>query len=240
MTPRIRCDRCKRPLGASCICSALPPAPVALSTRVLILQHPREARKAIATVPLIPLCLRDVEVVRARVPWCRGQEPLPQPEELSFLEQSVHDGYEPLLLFPAPEAVVLDTVDVSNSRPLQGGEGGGKVLLVLIDGTWSQAQNLMRNSPGLAAACTLVMFDGEQHAIIGELRREPQQHCMSTLEACARALRIVEPTAEAEAAACYMECALQAMVDGQLRHRTESRMVHDAVTDEGNVQWSTA
>lgn len=220
-TPRTTCGRCKRPAGASCICAVLPPTPIALSTRVLILQHPREAKKAIASVPLISLCLKDVTVMRANVPWLRGSEPLPRPE---FFQRSLHDGYKPLLLYPAPDALVMEE-NLSEAPPSsKWADRQPKTLLVLIDGTWSQAQNLMRHSPGLAAACQRAMFAGDQDAIISHLRREPQQHCTSTLEACARALRIVEPTAEAAAAACSMERALQAMVDGQLRHRELARI----------------
>ena len=219
-TPRILCGRCKRPAGDACICASLPAAPIAVSTRVLVIQHPREARKAIASVPIIPLCVQQVDVVRAAVPWLRGhEEPLPRPADLDFFQRSIREGYEPLLLFPGREALALDSKDTIDRWSAQ----HGKVLLVLIDGTWSQAQNMMRHSPGLAAACTHVMFESDQQPIIGKLRREPQQHCMSTLEACARALRLVEPTAEAEAAAGYMERTLQAMVDGQLQHVMRSR-----------------
>ena len=91
-----------------------------------------------------------------------------------------------------------------------------KKLLVLIDGTWTQARHMHRWSPSLAAACKQVMFESDAASIIDALRREPEKHCTSTLEAFARALRLVEPTERAEQAASYMEGALSAVVQKQL------------------------
>ena len=71
----------------------------------------------------------------------------------------------------------------------------------------------------MAAACTHVKFEAEREAIIGALRREPERHCTSTLEACARMLRVVEPTPQAEAAAAHMEATLRAMVEAQNQFR---------------------
>ena len=46
---------------------------------------------------------------------------------------------------------------------------------------------------------------------------------LSTLEACANALRILEPTADGERAAACMKSALGAMVDGQLQSAARAR-----------------
>lgn len=69
-------------------------------------------------------------------------------------------------------------------------------MLFLVDGTWSQAKGLVRHNPALLDATTQVMFaeGGGDEAIINAIRREPAGHCMSTLEACVKALRIIEPT----------------------------------------------
>ena len=213
---RVICGRCARP-AATCVCDALPPAPIALTTRVLVLQHPREAKKAIGSVHLLPLCLEHVEIVEAAVPWTRGSEPLHAPSQLEWLQRSIREGYEPLLLFPSKDAIALDEPPPPRPPPpqQQPKTKNKKVLLVMIDGTWSQARHLLRHSPAMAAACTHVKFEAEREAIIGALRREPERHCTSTLEACARMLRVVEPTAQTEAAAAHMEAALSAMVEAQ-------------------------
>ena len=225
-TPRILCGRCGR-AGTTCVCSALPESPIATSTRVLILQHPREARKRICSVPLIPLCLREVEVVRATVPWVSGNEPLQNLADIAIARRSLEEGYEPLLLFPGPSAIALDAANAiempSWSNQSERARTTTKVLLVVIDGTWSQARHLMLHSPSLAQQCTHVMFQGERRAIIGALRREPEQHCTSTLEACARALRLLEPTEHAVEAADRMEACLALMVERQLERMPQAQ-----------------
>ena len=228
-TPRVTCQRCGRPEGRFCICASLPPAPLRLSTRLLVLQHPAEAKKTIASVPLIPLCVDQVRILKGQ---CFTSE-------IDFLQESISEGYEPLLLFPGPGATALD---VSTAECIANEDGGGaegleqqrrapeqqrrasqsivaserKKLLVLIDGTWTQARHMHRWSPSLAAACKQVMFESDAASIIDALRREPEKHCTSTLEAFARALRLVEPTERAEQAASYMEGALSAVVQKQL------------------------
>ncbi|KAJ9513784.1 hypothetical protein QJQ45_015521 [Haematococcus lacustris] len=59
------CDRCKRPASV-CLCPALPPAPIQLQGKVIILQHPGELKRALATVPLLRLCIQPCEVVVGR------------------------------------------------------------------------------------------------------------------------------------------------------------------------------
>ena len=197
--PRALCARCLRP-NSVCICDALPPAPLSLTrTRLLILQHPVEAKKRVATVPLIPLCVRDTVVVK-------GQSFSP---DLEQLRSAVAAGYEPLLLYPGPGAVSLESWAANRT------DASANALLVVVDGTWTQAHHMLRHSPELAAACTRVRFSDMTRSDFEPLRREPAGHCVSTLEACARSLRLLEPT---ETAALHLEASLRRMVAKQLSH----------------------
>ena len=193
------CPRCSRPKPA-CICSALPPEPLETATRVLVLQHPAEAKRAIASVPLIPMCMKSVLVTKG-VSFSGDIEPL---------QHAVQSGYEPLLLFPSADAVALDSVNASTLAT------GSKKLLVLIDGTWTQARHMVRHSPELLGRCTPIKFDQRIDSIFNALRREPEPYCMSTVEACARALRFLEPSAAAQAAARHMDASLKLLVQGQI------------------------
>ena len=142
-------------------------------------------------------------------------------------QTAIDDGYRPLLLYPGAEARPLEewaarTDSALHEGDLQGdlqddlqGAESQKVLLVLADGTWRQAHHMLRHSPRLVAACQCVSFSGATTSDFDPLRREPSRHCTSTLEACARALRLLEPT---DAAAVHMESALRYMVAAQLRH----------------------
>ena len=193
------CPRCSRPTPA-CICSALPSEPLETATRVLVLQHPAEAKRQIASVPLISMCMKSVLVTKG-VSFSGDIEPL---------QQAVQSGFEPLLLFPSADAVALDSVNASTLAT------GSKKLLVLIDGTWTQARHMIRHSPELLGRCTPIKFDQRIDSIFNALRREPEPYCMSTVEACARALRFLEPSAAAQAAARHMDASLKLLVQGQI------------------------
>jgi DTW domain-containing protein YfiP len=136
-SPRPLCARCSRPTK-QCLCASLPATPISTSTRILVLQHPAEAKKNVASVPLLPLCLEPVIIVR-------GQS---FSETLLPFTTALEEGYEPLLLFPGEAAEQLD----ADSRPSFIDAERPK-LLVIVDGTWTQARHMVRHSSGLAAAC---------------------------------------------------------------------------------------
>ena len=62
---------CSRPTCV-CLCPALPPCRLGLTGRVVVLQHPHEAKKPLATVPLLERCLERVTVYRCRRYRVRG------------------------------------------------------------------------------------------------------------------------------------------------------------------------
>ncbi|KAA1258826.1 DTW domain protein [Rubripirellula obstinata] len=85
------------------------------------------------------------------------------------------------LLFPDPNAPELSQLS-ADQMPDQ---------LVVIDGTWHQAKTLLRDMPKLATLnkVRLAPTSPGQYRI----RREPDQHALSTLEATVSALQSIEP-----------------------------------------------
>lgn len=200
------CSRCHRP-PSLCVCRSLPDAPRRTATSVLVLQHPRERRRrSLSTVPLLPLVLERCEV---RVGYAFA------PEELEAVTTCVARGRQPLLLFPGPDALSLDSgADREAVEDLREGEQ----LLILIDGTWNEAKQIVRRSPALVRACRQVQFCADSKSIYPTaLRKEPDEHCLSTLESCAQTLALLEPVREcgAEARACLEE-AMRCMVEGRM------------------------
>ncbi len=162
---RERCRRCLRHLDL-CLCAHLAPAPS--RTRVVILQHPREARLAICTAWLARLALENAE--------------LHQGVELDALPRVQAVCAEPgaALLYPGP-----------GSAPAASRAGSPPSFLVVVDGTWHQADRMVGRSRLLSALPRLsVVPDGGEG--YGDLRREPEAHCLSTLEAIALALGALE------------------------------------------------
>jgi DTW domain-containing protein len=162
------CRRCLRP-RERCLCEGLPAAPS--RTRVVLLQHPREARLAICSAWLCRIALQNAELHQG-VRW---------DEHPRLAEVCRQPGA--MLLFPGQEAA-----------PAAGRASAPPEFLVVVDGTWHQAEQMIGRSRLLSALPRLsVLPDGGEG--YGELRKEPEAHCLSTLEAVALALAGLEQDA---------------------------------------------
>jgi DTW domain-containing protein YfiP len=208
--PREVCERCKRP-PVLCVCAALPDELIATATNVLVLQHPNEFRKkTFSTTPLLPLVLQNVQI---RVGYKF------EPETLIPVNEALARNQMPLLLFPGPNALSLDDTRAANSNstaPLVefNAEPNAERLLILIDGAWAEARRMAKASPRLLQACQQVQFTATSESIYDAVRKEPGKHCLSTLEACAQALVLLEPdSANAWAAGGHLEVALRSLIE---------------------------
>ena len=93
------CTGCSRP-PTQCLCEHLPSEKIELETEVLVLQHPVEfRRKTISTVPLLKLVLEQCRVLVGRS-FDSNLE--------SIINEACAEGRIPLLLFPGPNASVLE------------------------------------------------------------------------------------------------------------------------------------
>jgi DTW domain-containing protein YfiP len=152
------------------------------------LLHQLEVRKPTNTGRFALRCLPNSELaLRGRVegPVTNEQtfptfDPRKLPDWLARAEQ-------PVLLFPHPEAVVV-TAWRESPRP---------VTLVVPDGTWSQAVRARRRVTGLADIPCACLPPGLVSTY--RLRHEPRPGRLSTLEAIAHALGVLEGPATAEA-----------------------------------------
>jgi DTW domain-containing protein len=162
---RPSCDRCLRP-ESFCVCRGLVAAPS--RTRVVLLQHPREARLAICSAWLTRVSLENAEL-HCGVTF----EQHPRVRELAATEGAA-------VLFPGPRST--DAADLAGSPP---------AVLFAVDGTWHQAEKMLRLSPTLAAL-PRVSVDARRPSGYGDLRREPGSVHLSTLEAVAIALASLE------------------------------------------------
>jgi DTW domain-containing protein len=163
---RETCLRCFRP-AVVCLCDGLTPIPS--RTRVVLLQHPREARLAICTASLTRLALANAELHRGV-----GFEDDARVAEVARDRRAA-------LLFPGEGAV--PAAERASDPP---------GLLVVIDGTWHHATKMLRENPALAALPRISVEPDGVGEGYGDLRREPAPHCLSTIEAVALALGALE------------------------------------------------
>jgi DTW domain-containing protein len=169
---RATCPRCHLPLS-SCLCRWV----VCTDNQwpVLVLQHPSEAAHAKGSARLLGLSLQRVRCV---VVGSEGDD---------ALESALGPPGHSLLLFPAE-------APTPGSAPRA--EGGINLAprpaqLVLLDGTWRQARQMLRASPRLQALPRLPLADPppSRYAI---RRAQQPQHQRSTLEAACLALGQLE------------------------------------------------
>lgn len=106
-----------------------------------------------------------------------------------------------MLLYPGAGAI-----DITEARGLS--------TLVLLDGTWWQSKKLLRSNPRVAAL-PRVAFQPDAPSDY-RIRREPEAHFVSTIEALVHALGVLEGDPERATA---MLAPFRAMVDMQIAHR---------------------
>jgi hypothetical protein len=165
---RDTCLRCLRP-RALCLCADLPR--IDARTRVVILQHPREARLAICSAWLTRLALPNAELHRGV-----SFEADPAVRALAATPGAA-------VLFPGPDATPAEAV------------AAPPPVLFAIDGTWHQAAKMLRLNPSLAALPRVSVVPGRASGY-GDLRREPAEGHLPTIEAVALALGALERDAE--------------------------------------------
>jgi DTW domain-containing protein YfiP len=132
--------------------------------------HRLENVKSTNTGRLATACLANSETI------VRGHDGKPS-EPLAW-----GDAVQPLLLFPFEDAKpIVEAGRILDGRP---------VVLVVPDGTWRQASKVRRRVPGLADV-TCVSVSGEAK-LPYRLRAEAHAHGLSTIEAIARAMAVLE------------------------------------------------
>ena len=175
MSPMSRemCWRCFWPRSL-CWCPSL--VPMATRTRFVILMHPKEwKRERAATGRLTRLCLTNAEI-RVGIGF-DGDEGL-----RAILADP---GNRPVLLAPGSGAV-----DLSREGALPLDPGGRQLVLLLLDGTWSLARKMFRESPCLQTL-PRAMF-GTPPVSRFVIKQQPGPGCLSTLEAVHEALLALE------------------------------------------------
>lgn len=185
---RPRCYQCLRPMSL-CFCEAIPQ--IDNSTGILILQHARERRHPFNTARIVRKSLRNCRLISDHN-QCFASHQLP-----------IQSGAG--LLYPRASAPSLTELPASE-RPGQ---------LVIIDGTWHQAKTIVRDVPQLRILPCYRLSPSSPGQY--QIRREPNAHSLSTLEATVAALRALEPDT---AGLDQLLSAFHRMVESQLERST--------------------
>lgn len=205
-------DGCGRP-SSVCICPYLPAEPIPTSTTVLILHHPHELRhnRKLSTLPALSRCLLHSHLLPGRKLHPNSHPLLRNPYSTK------------LFLFPSPSSSV-DISQWASATPL---EQRASPLLIVFDGTWTHAREMVAASMGFLGGFAVQVSvgrceEGKEGPSTYEselvMRKEPLAGCMSTMEAVARALRVLEPEGAGAAVEERLLGVLRAMVRFQARN----------------------
>jgi DTW domain-containing protein YfiP len=168
-----QCPACRLP-GWLCVCALAPQ--VATRTSLLLIVHVHELGRTSNTARLLTLAIRDATLV--------GHGGLDTPADPA---SHVPVGTTPIVLFPGRGARPL-TPELVASLP-------SPPALIVPDGNWRQAGRMVKRLPLLAGAVKVALpardFAGSA------LRRNRPGHRMSTYEAVAQTLGVLEGEAVA-------------------------------------------
>jgi len=165
---RTQCPACRIP-GWLCVCAHAPR--VVTHTPLLLVVHVSDFGRTSNTVRLLTLAIRDATLL------CHGVFPAPADPA-----SHVPAGTTPIVLFPGRGAKPL-TPELIASLP-------SPPALVVPDGNWKQAGKMVKRLPLLDGAMKVSL---PTRAFAGSaLRRNRLGHHMSTYEAVAQALAVLE------------------------------------------------
>jgi DTW domain-containing protein YfiP len=154
-----------------CLCDAIPV--LNLKTKVSLIIHSREMKKTTNTGRLALRALSNSEL---RV---RGEKRDGCRLDLGDL---LSENYQSLLFYPSPDASELDAKFLSSfAKPIQ---------LIVPDGSWRQAGKVHSRHPELKHLPRIMI--SEKNSARHHLRAETTEYGMSTLEAIAKALKVIE------------------------------------------------
>lgn len=161
----LRCARC-RLHRSLCACELIPR--LTTRTRLVLFMHRFEDNKSTNTGRLASECLSNSEVILRGVQGGPAEVFEPPP------------GTCPVFLFPRKGAIPIREF-AGSAEP---------VTLIVPDGTWRQASKVQNRVPGLADIPCVSLPPGERSSY--RLRFEAHAEGLSTLEAIARALGVLE------------------------------------------------
>ncbi|MCG7533497.1 tRNA-uridine aminocarboxypropyltransferase [Pseudoalteromonas sp. OOF1S-7] len=187
------CNHCHFPLQ-TCVCQYLCSA-IHNRCKILVLQHPSEAKVAKNTARLLSLQLTNVEVVRGE-----------SAADFTATRSQLQSG-ACALLYPSDKALTLSENGHQDTLP--------KIeTLVVLDGTWKKVHKMLMLNPWLMTLphVSFAHLPENQYHI----RKAEQAFSLSTLEATAHFLHLYEQISPAP-----LYQALAGMIEQQTRQMPE-------------------
>lgn len=165
------CVRCRRS-SQTCFCRGIQSFNTGFD--LVLLQHPNERRSSVTTARMTHLFVQGSHLIEGI-----GFEDHPAVQ--AWLEnRTLHCA----VLYPGPQS--SDIRESTWSIP-----PGKKLLVFVLDGTWSTAAKMLRLSPTLARLPKISVSSARTSEY--HFKRQPRRECLSTLEAVDELIGVLEP-----------------------------------------------
>lgn len=165
-TYRNLCTTCLQP-DFGCYCQVIKPIDCAINFVILI--HPIEAKRRIATGRMSHLCLNDSYLLKG-INYTQNDE----------LNALIADPeYHTVILYPGPQAVNVSSLSLQQREEKFLKEK--KLRILVIDGTWATARKMLNQSENLKELPRICFSPAKPSNF--RVRKQPKDFCYSTIEA---------------------------------------------------------
>ncbi len=175
----------------TCLCNSI--SIINNKLKIIILRHPSEGKITKNTANLLNLGLDNCQIITGE-------------SEQDFLQLAALPKTTTAVLYPTKDALNLDQLNTTTEAIKQ-----SLTHLIVIDGTWKKAYKIMQLTPSLHAFQAVSFKQIPQNKYV--IRKAPRADSLSTLEAVAYSLNLVEGI---DVAPLYR--LLAALVDKQTQH----------------------
>lgn len=172
---------------------------------MLVLQHPNEWRKFYSTSKLLGRAISNLKFLKG----------------ITFSVEEIQHaigGKNAYLLYPRKEAQDCEEVQLDTNS-----------VIIAIDGTWIEARKILYRNPFLKTLPALSFSKPLRSNY--RIRKQPKEHCLSTLESIGHLLRLNAAAQGKEVVTPKYEelfVAFEKMIDQQLSHWPRMKSTSDA------------
>lgn len=207
---RTICRSCSQP-SFSCFCGHIKSFDPKISFVILI--HPIEAVRRIATGRMSHLCLQNSYLIKGQ-DYSNDQ----------LVNQLIEDtDYESVILYPGQKSKDVSKISDVEKRNLFNSEK--KLRVFVIDGTWATAKKMVRQSTNLHAL-PRICFSSDKPSTF-RVRKQPRAGCFSTIEAIHHTIELLGKTQGFDVGSRAQDNLLtvfDSMVETQLRFIHEANL----------------
>jgi DTW domain-containing protein YfiP len=183
------CPHCEKPLSL-CICDSI--TPIDNRITVLILRHPQEQDRDLGTARIAKLQLTN-SILKTGLSWpslTKLMGKTTDPKRWGVLYLGTAKAATPLPIQPLTIVTRKGNPSEQQDELLANMEG-----IIVLDGNWAQAKALWWRNAWLLK-CQRMVLQPAKPSLYGKLRKEPRRESVSSIEAIAETLAILDDNQE--------------------------------------------